>query len=545
MRRTLALVVLVLLVAGLPLPALAWQATPAASPAAGAPLPLDGERLATFEAYVAEMMAVLDVPGASIAVVQNGGVAYAQGFGVREIGRAKPVTADTLFMVGSVTKSFSSLLTATLVDAGELEWETPVADLLPGFAVADPALTTRLSVADAFCACTGVPRRDLELVFGFDDLTPEEMIASIAGFPLVAPLGEAFGYSNQVYAAGGYAAAIAAGAAPGDLLAGYRHALQQRVLGPIGMGRSALTLDEVFAAGDYALPHGAGLDGVVRPLSPLRDQRFADTVAPAGSLWSSAREMAAYLQTQLAGGVAPDGSRVVSAENLGRTWAPRAVVDGTEGAPPVIADAAQHYGMGWVTGEYAGRRLLSHSGSTLGFVSEVAFLPDDGLGIAILTNGSPGAGFFAYAVQFELLDLLFGRDSGLDPVLAGAVEAGEAEREALQGALEPVDPAAVAPFLGRYASAALGEVELTLVDGEVVLDAGEVRTALWPLPGDPGRFVAADAPMAGASATVLLGRGEGDRPEVVLEGSSTAGEGEATYVFRPIDGGGAAATPAA
>jgi CubicO group peptidase (beta-lactamase class C family) len=336
-RRTLALVVLILLVAGLPLPALARQATPAASPAAGAPLPLDGERLATFEAFVAEMMAVLEVPGASIAVVQNGGVAYAQGFGVREIGRAKPVTADTLFMVGSVTKSFSSLLAATLVDAGELEWETPVADLLPGFAVADPALTTWLSVAEAFCACTGVPRRDLELVFGFDDLTPEEMIASIAGFPLVAPSARRSATATRSTPPAATRLPSPPAAPPGDLLAGYRHALRQRVLGPIGMGRSALTLDEVFAAGDYALPHGAGLDGVVRPLSPLRDQRFADTVAPAGSLWSSAREMAAYLQTQLAGGVAPDGSRVVSAENLGRTWSPRAVVDGTEGAPPVIA----------------------------------------------------------------------------------------------------------------------------------------------------------------------------------------------------------------
>ncbi len=545
MLRFVSLVLLALLVAGAPLPAFARQATPdpGATATDGRPLPLEGERLVAFEAYVAEQMAAFGVPGASVAVVQGGEVAYAQGFGVRELGRPAPVTPDTLFMVGSVTKSFTSLLAATLVDDGALTWETPLVDLLPGFAVADPALTERLSVADAFCACTGVPRRDLELVFGFDGLTPEAVVASIAGFPLTAPPGEAFGYSNQVYAAGGYAAAVAAGASQHDLLGGYKLALRQRVLGPIGMDRSALTLEEVLADGDYALPHGAGLDGTVQPLSPLQDHRFADAVAPAGVVWSSAREMAAYLQTQLAGGDAPDGAGVVSTANLARTWAPRVVVDGTDGAPPVIADAAQNYGMGWVTGEYQGRPLLSHSGATLGFVSEVAFLPDDDLGLAILTNGSPGAGLFTYAVQFGLLDLLFGHDSGLDPLLASVAEAETAEREALLADLEPVDPAAIAPFLGRYENAAVGGVALALVGEEVVFNAGEVRSALWPLPDDPSNFLFADAPLAGAPLTVELRLGDEGRPELVLDGSSTPDEGDATYVFRQVAAGPPAATP--
>ena len=102
------------------------------------PLPLTGERLATFEAYVAAKLAEAGVPGAAVAVVQGGEVVFLQGFGVREIGQPEPVTADTLLRIGSVTKSFSSLLTATLVDAGRLSWETPLVDLLPTFAVADP-----------------------------------------------------------------------------------------------------------------------------------------------------------------------------------------------------------------------------------------------------------------------------------------------------------------------------------------------------------------------------------------------------------------------
>src|SRR3954469_21774487 len=178
-----------------PLPA--STTTPIADLAGVTPLPLTGERRTTFEAYVADALNRLGVPGASVAVVQNGEVVYAQGFGVRELGGTDPVTPDTLMMIGSVTKSMTSTMAATLVDDGWLSWDTPLVDLLPGFAVADPQLTPRLTVADAFCACTGLPRRDLELLFNFNDLPPDRLIAQVAELPLTAPFGERFQYSNQ------------------------------------------------------------------------------------------------------------------------------------------------------------------------------------------------------------------------------------------------------------------------------------------------------------------------------------------------------------
>ena len=195
-------------------PGAAAQAGPLPDLTGVAPLPLTGERLATFEAYVAAKLAEIHVPGAAVAVVQGGEVAFLQGFGVRELGRPAPVTADTLLRIGSVTKSFSSLLAATLVDAGRLSWETPLVDLLPTFAVADPDLTPRLTVRDAFCACTGLPRRDLEFIFNAHALTPERLIADMAQLPLTAPFGEKYQYSNQMVAAGGFAAAVADGGSP-------------------------------------------------------------------------------------------------------------------------------------------------------------------------------------------------------------------------------------------------------------------------------------------------------------------------------------------
>ena len=173
MHRIIASVVVLMIALGGWETVTAQEAThpssPVASPAADltgvAPLPLTGERLAAFEAYVAEILAAAEVPGAAVAVVQGGQVTYAQGFGVKELGTDAPVTPDTLMQVGSTQKSMTSLLAASLVDAGRLRWDTRLVDLLPGFATGDPALTERLTVADAFCACSGLPRRDLELVF--------------------------------------------------------------------------------------------------------------------------------------------------------------------------------------------------------------------------------------------------------------------------------------------------------------------------------------------------------------------------------------------
>jgi CubicO group peptidase (beta-lactamase class C family) len=105
-------------------------------------------------------------------------------------------------------------MAATVVDAGDVTWDTPVVDLLPAIAVADAEVTERLSLRNAFCACTGLPQRDPEILFNSATLTPEHLITSVRDFPLMAPLGEQFQYSNQLLAIGGYAAAAAAEGRP-------------------------------------------------------------------------------------------------------------------------------------------------------------------------------------------------------------------------------------------------------------------------------------------------------------------------------------------
>ena len=486
------------------------------------------------------MLAPTGVPGAAVAVVQNGEVIYQQSFGVRALGDDLPVTPDTLMMIGSITKPMRATMAATLIDAGVLTWDTPVVDLLPAFAVADAELTRRLTLRNAFCACTGLPMRDPELIFNSSTLTPERMIASLQTFPLTSGLGEVFQYSNQMFGAGGYAAALAAtGGSREDLYDAYVEAMQERLLGPLGMRRSTFGLDQVFASGNYSEPHGLDPAGAYHPVSLADDERYVISVAPAGALWSSASEMARYLQMELAEGVAPDGTRIVSAANLEATWEPQVTIPANPNAPPEFNAMAQGYALGWVVGDYQGQRLLWHSGGTFGFHAQAALLPDADLGLVVLTNGI-NADLFKYAVQYRLFELAFDQPATFDPMVRAVIDANAQQAAGLQQQLEPLDPAAVAPYLGRYTSDVLGEVAIALGDGVLVLDAGEFQAELWPLP-DPGSeamtFLTTDLPLAGA-ATVTFQQ-DGDGPIMVFTDPGTG----APYVFTFAGTAGSAATP--
>lgn len=522
MKRLIGLMtILVVLLMNSFVPGLQGAALGARAPG-GAPLPLTSERRADFDRYITEMLAKTNVPGAEVAVVQNGQVIYLNGFGVRALDDTDPVTPDTLMMIGSVNKSMTSLLAATLVDEGRLTWDTPVISLLPTFAVADPALTQRLTVRDAFCMCTGMPARDPEFIFNSAELTPERLIASVKGFPLTAPLGQQFQYSNQMYAIGGYAA-TAAGGAPDGLYDAYVAAMRERVLHPLGMDHSTFSLDEVRASGNYAGSHGKGLTGEYQSVALDKEDTFVRSVAPAGALWSSARDMARYVTMELADGNAPDGTRVVSAANLEMTWKQQVTIPADPNVPAELAAMGQGYGMGWVLGTYRGHHMLSHNGGTFGFSSEVAMLPDDGLGVVVLTNGGD-ADILTYAIQFHLFDLLFGQPATLDETVMVALDAMTQQVAELQSQLGHIDPAAVTPYLGNYTNPDLGEVTVMLRDGKLLLDAGEISAELWPVLNGAAAvtgYLAATPPLTGASVTFSLDNGA---PALVLTDPQTGNE---------------------
>jgi CubicO group peptidase (beta-lactamase class C family) len=399
-------------------------------------------------------------------------------------------------------------------------------------------MTERLTVRDAFCNCAGLPSRDLERYFKTGKLTPEETLTALAEIAPVASFGEQFIYNNLLVAAGGYAAGVAArGGTARNVGSAYDAAMRERVLGPIGLDRSTFDPEVVRADGDYALPHAADLSGELRPVSLMAEHDVLSSVRPAGGLWSTVREMARFVHTELASGIAPSGRRVVSEANLATTWAPRVAVPNLYGGPSEMATSMSHYGLGWMTGEYRGLRVISHLGGTTGFTAQVAFLPAVDLGIVILSNASalPCALAFTFAVHFHLLELLFDQPAKMDARLLALAEAVAARPQLSPG----VDLASVSTYLGRFTHPTLGEVMIAWRDNRLALSAGELTSELRARAADGPKasaFLLHDPPLSFYSeaygATVSFTGGIA-RPRMTLTIPSSPTGPEQTYVFEP------------
>jgi CubicO group peptidase (beta-lactamase class C family) len=480
------------------------------------PLPLTDDLLAEWEATLLDTMEWLDVPGAAVAIVQHGEVVYAEGFGVRDWETGEPVTPETMMMTGSSGKSLTTLLMARLVDEGAFAWDTRVVEVLPTFRVADPDVTSEITMRNLVCACSGVPRRDFEWMFNASELSAEDVVESLAEFEFFTNFGEAFQYSNQMVATGGYLAALAGGGTYGDLYAEYAALMQAKVFDPMGMTHTTFSFEEVEAGGAYATPYGRTPTGDLVPLS-LDDERVLMPMGPAGALWSNVLDLAKYLITDLSGGVAPDGTRVVTGENLAVTWEPQV---------QITADAS--YGLGWIVEDYHGLLVVSHGGNTFGYTSELALVPDAGLGISILSNQQNS--LLNQTARYRLLELVYQREPEIGATLEFQMELIEEALAELRGSLQVrVDPEKVEPYLGTYTHTALGDVELGWQNDALVLDVGEFQAEIrsrWSEGGGTS-YLTFTPPLAGVP--LELKEDEAGRPVMVL------GAGVAEYTFEKVE----------
>jgi CubicO group peptidase (beta-lactamase class C family) len=455
-----------------------------------------------LSAYSQAILKLSEVPGMAVAVVQNGKMVYARGFGVKELGKPERLTVNTQMMIGSTGKSITTAMMAGLVDDGVMDWNTPAKQILPSFAVKDPELSVAITMQNLVCACSGVPRRDIELVFHANEQTASDTVKSLAQFNFFTKFGEAFQYSNQMVGSGGYIAAYAASNNP-DLAAGYADTLSKRLLQPSGMMNTTVDVAAVLARNEYATPHGATALVGYRPLALATEQILAP-VAPAGAHWSTVLDMARYLGLQMNQGVAYTGKRVVSAKNLTRTWTPQV---------PVSSESS--YGLGWFVDNYNGQPLLHHGGNTFGFTADLAFLPQAGLGIVVLSNGQ-SSNPFNEAIRTKLFDLAFGQDSKVDEGLAFLLEQGKMSVEQAKSRFQPLDVAAVTAFIGDFTDPVLGSLRLSLENAKLYADFGEAKSELRPQRGDDGklRYLMMEPPLAGAPFELVVQDGT---PVVVLD----------------------------
>jgi len=220
---------------------------------------LDKERLAELGHFVESGRKALGIPGVGLGIVQDGKVVFAGGFGVRTLGKPKPVDADTLFMIASNTKAMTTLLLAKLVAEQRLNWETPVTSLLPNFRLGDADITSHVLVKHLICACTGMPRQDMEWLFEFGGLTPQGALATLAKMRPTSKFGELFQYSNLMAGAAGFTAGHVLFP---DLELGtaYDRAMLELVFEPLGMKSTTFDFARAQAA-NHAEAHAPDLEG--------------------------------------------------------------------------------------------------------------------------------------------------------------------------------------------------------------------------------------------------------------------------------------------
>lgn len=463
---------------------------------------LDGDRLKKLSEFIEHGMKELGIPGAAYGLIQDGKVVFAQGFGVRELGKPAKVDADTLFMIASTTKALTTLLLAKLVDEGKFAWDTPVTQVYPGFKLGDPDATRRLLMKHVVCACTGVPAQDFEWWYESSRATPKSMVELLATIRPTSRFGEVFQYSNLMAAAAGYVGAHTL-YPDRELGAAYDEAMKTRVFGPLGMKTATFDFGRA-ERGNHASPHGDNQEGkpVVASLVPLRATL---SLRPSGGAWASVRDELQYLQVELSRGKLPDGTRHVSERNI----VERRVSQ-------IALGEDEDYGMGLSTNRAWGIPVVNHDGGLPGFKSYFYFLPDHGVGGVFLTNSVTGYILLEPLLR-RLVEVLFDGAPEAEEDLAAGVERLRSRQAALRARLTvPADPKVIAGLATRYKNPALGEVTLKKRGSATIVDVGEWTVEVATRKNGDGT-VSLFGIEPGIDDEFLIGQRDGKRVLIVQE----------------------------
>lgn len=407
-------------------------------------LPLTPERIQTLKDFVQASMQKLGVPGVSFALIDGGKVVYEGGIGVRELGKSTPVDANTLFMAASNTKGMTTLLLARLVDANKLQWNQPVTQVYPAFKLGNADTTRQVEISQLICACTGLPRQDLEWIFEYKKFTPVSTFTLLSNMQPTSRFGEVFQYSNLMASAAGYIGAHLYEPS-GELGAAYDDAMQKQIFNPLGMSDTTFDMERA-QHGNFASPHADDVDG--HPTLATMDNNYSVVpFRPAGGVWTSAHDMTHYLQLELSRGKLPNGEQFVSEQNLLMRRKPQ-----------IATGEDETYGMGLETNNRWGVPIIHHGGSLFGYKSDWMIIPDAGVGAVLLTNADNG-GMMLGPFMRRLVEVVYdGKPEAvadIDNITANYRTVRAKERQRLT---VPASQDEVSKLADHYASTKLGNI---------------------------------------------------------------------------------------
>src|SRR5713226_7150179 len=351
------------------------------------------ESIAAFipdlELLIAEAMDEWKIPGLAITVVQNGEVALVRAYGLRDVEAGLQVTTDTQFLIGSVTKSFTSTGLALLMDERRIDWKKPVRDYIPEFRLHDAVVTDRITVRDLLCHHSGLPRHDWTWVPG--DLSPAQMLAAMRYLEPSDDIRSTFQYLNLGYLVASMVAERISGQS-------WTEFTRARLTDKLRMNVT-FTVEDLAAAADVAVPHA--MNGDTR----LRSNCWPICVTAAGGINTSIASFANWLRLHLDKGEF-EGQRLLLPTSIQELQTPRVHV----AAPEFAEYGDQHYGLGFRSHSYRGERVVFHGGGWIGWSTWMTMLPDRGVGVAVFTNRNPNP------VPEMLANYVFDRVCGKEPI---------------------------------------------------------------------------------------------------------------------------------
>jgi CubicO group peptidase (beta-lactamase class C family) len=459
--------------------------------------------LAGIDEYIKHAMADWQTPGLAIAVVQNDSVILSKGYGVREQGKTAPVDEKTVFALSSNGKAFTSTAAGIMVDEGKLSWDSTVAERLPDFQLYDPWVTRHVTIRDLLghrvSGDMGAAEPEL---WAFLSVSRNELLKRLRYLePGNIRFRDRFSYRNTSILAAGQAAAAAAGMSWDDLV-------MSRILRPLEMTSATTSVLQLWDAKDVAgcymcdLDHTPGheqakVSNIVMPHistdtgpKPI-PWRLVDNVGPAGSINANVMDVSSFVRMQLGKGTFK-GKRIVSEAALGETHTPQMLLPT---APLPAGPGFGHfwsYGFGWFIGEYHGHKLLIHTGLITGFSSAIALLPEEHIGVAVLSNQHTGSivrNLLPPALSFVIFDRLLKlphRDWSTDWRAAGVKESDAVrayEQQLTSQRVEGTAPSMpLQKLVGRFANPAFGDLAIRLDNGRPTVtlnDSISARVEHW------------------------------------------------------------------
>ena len=442
----------------------------------------DQEFFSSFREKAEAGLKLWESPSVSVGVIKDGKVVLCDGFGLRDVEQNLPADKHTLYQIGSCSKAFTCALAAKLVDAGKLDWDTPIKSYVPEISFYDDYVTQHVTLRDLVSHRTGLPRHEYSW-YG-TDYTKAELLQNLKFLEPNQPVRQKFQYNNQCYILTGYICERVTGKT-------FEQLLDEYLFGPLHMTHSNAFIADITGSPDHAEPYDRtdpdvalkGMKKIPFYKMPVEDKEkgVGAPLGPAGSINSCVEDMLNWVQMHLDNGKF-QGEQVISEANVAQLHKPNMILD----APldmPMPETCLWRYSMGWFIENFRGIKVYHHGGNINGFSGFTCFVPELNLGVVAYTNMN--GSYLHFALARTVIDHYLGiHDTDWvqryhDFIAERAAKTQDSLKVFTGDKVEGTSTShALSEFAGTYKRPGYNPATITLEDGSLYLNFAETKVRM-------------------------------------------------------------------